>query len=311
MIYYFAYGSNMNKEQMTERCPESKELGEGFIKNYKIDFTKHSKKRKGGVADIVYSEGEMVCGVIYAISETDLAKLDGFEGYPTSYSRKSITCFLYLDNDSLPPELIPQKSVKTLQGEIPLLEMEALVYEVVNKSPSTIYPHISYLKLMQDAAKEHQFPGSYQKKLRNIGTEIRNRLNAAALDFFLELYDFVNNQEALAEACKDTGEFGGAGLVITGSTERKIQLKEQYDDLVVQTPYWKELSWLVNNIYESEYVEWLMDHQSNYVFFDHFGRAAQEYQRMNPNEDNPAGICQASITGAYALLTQGGLLHVE
>jgi gamma-glutamylcyclotransferase (GGCT)/AIG2-like uncharacterized protein YtfP len=296
---------------MADRCPNSTELGKGFIKDYKIDFTKFSKKRKGGVADIVYSEGEIVCGVIYAISESDLAKLDAFEGYPTSYSRKSIPCFLYPDSDSLPAELLPQKMVKTIQGQTPISQMEALVYEVVNKSPTTIYPHISYLKLMQDAAKEHCFPASYQKKLQEYGVEIRNRLNASALDFFLETYDFVNNQGALAEACKDTEEFGGAGLVITGSIERKIQLKEQYEDLVVLTPYWKELSWLVSNIYESEYVEWLMDYQSKYLFFDHFGRAAKEYQKMNPNEDNSIGICKACVTAAYALLTQGGLLHVE
>ena len=60
MINYFAYGSNMSYEQMKERCPDSKYVGIARLNGYKLDFTKMSTIRGGGVADIIESEKDCV-----------------------------------------------------------------------------------------------------------------------------------------------------------------------------------------------------------------------------------------------------------
>ena len=47
---YVAYGSNMNKMQMGQRCPNAKALGKGILKGYTLEF----RGRKGsGVATII------------------------------------------------------------------------------------------------------------------------------------------------------------------------------------------------------------------------------------------------------------------
>ena len=94
MINYFAYGSNMSYEQMKERCPDSKYVGIARLNGYKLDFTKMSRLRGGGVADIVESEDDCVYGVLYSITDDDLAKLDIKE---QGYTKQTVSCFKYDD----------------------------------------------------------------------------------------------------------------------------------------------------------------------------------------------------------------------
>jgi hypothetical protein len=115
-----------------------------------------------------------------------------------------------------------------------------------------------------------------------------------------------------AKKIEKTQEFGGADLVITGSEERKKQLNENYPfDLVVLTPYWKELSWVVSHIYNSESTKWLFNSFNKYIYFKEFGEAAIEYQNNNPNDIDHIGICRAGIAKAFSLLTEGGILFVD
>jgi hypothetical protein len=90
MKNYFAYGSNMSYEQMKERCPGSKYLGVARLNGYKLDFTKMSTIRGGGVADIVESADDCVYGILYSITDDDLAVLDvkekGYTRYDVDYS---------------------------------------------------------------------------------------------------------------------------------------------------------------------------------------------------------------------------------
>lgn len=92
-MYYFAYGSNLNRKQMAERCPESKPMFIAKLPNYKLVFAGWSRKWRGGVATIKLERGAKVLGAIYDITEKDLRRLDSCEGYPDSYSRIKITVF--------------------------------------------------------------------------------------------------------------------------------------------------------------------------------------------------------------------------
>lgn len=77
----FAYGSNLDWEQMTERCPSASFVGVARLASYRLAFTRWSQKRGCGVADIIPSGDCEVWGVLYEVSDDDMRALDRFEGY--------------------------------------------------------------------------------------------------------------------------------------------------------------------------------------------------------------------------------------
>jgi len=89
-VYYFAYASNLNRKQMAERAPESKAKFIATLPNFKLAFTARPG-RQDGVASITPHRGEKVIGAVYEISERDLKRLDGYEGYPVVYDRRKVT----------------------------------------------------------------------------------------------------------------------------------------------------------------------------------------------------------------------------
>ena len=90
-VYYFAYASNLNRGQMSQRCPDSQPRFLATLPNYRIIFTGWSRNWHGGVASIKPTKGEKVIGAIYEVAESCLAKLDMHEG--PKYRRKPITVF--------------------------------------------------------------------------------------------------------------------------------------------------------------------------------------------------------------------------
>ena len=81
-MFYFAYGSNLNKKQMKRRCKDSLFLQKIILKNYTLCF-----RSKYGVADIDKKSGSKVYGALYKISKSDESKLDIYEEYPTLYKK--------------------------------------------------------------------------------------------------------------------------------------------------------------------------------------------------------------------------------
>ena len=102
-MYYFAYGSNLSKKQMKERCPDSKPMFVVTLPNYKLVFAGWFRQWRGGVASIQPFRGEKVLGAIYEVSERDLRRLDRYEGYPDNYKRVNVRVF---DEDGNPVEAV-------------------------------------------------------------------------------------------------------------------------------------------------------------------------------------------------------------
>ena len=63
-MLYFAYGSNMWRKQMTERCPDHECLGIAVLKDHALCFPRSSPIRLCGVAGIAESPGAEVWGVV-------------------------------------------------------------------------------------------------------------------------------------------------------------------------------------------------------------------------------------------------------
>jgi gamma-glutamylcyclotransferase len=88
-MYYFAYASNLSRNQMKERCPESKPLFNATLHNYRIVFTGWSRKWRGGIATIRYFRGDRVKGGVYKVSEECLKRMDKYEN--NAYQRLNVT----------------------------------------------------------------------------------------------------------------------------------------------------------------------------------------------------------------------------
>ncbi len=105
-MLYFAYGSNMDWNQMRERCPSSRFAGIAVLQDRKLAFTRKSVERGCGVADVVAEDGAHVWGVVYDIADLDVGKLDLSEGFrpgrdKNSYYRRE--CLVLLGGDEQRP----------------------------------------------------------------------------------------------------------------------------------------------------------------------------------------------------------------
>jgi hypothetical protein len=294
MPIYFAYGSNMKAEQMKNRCPSTRYIGRGVLRNHKIGFTRYSSKRESSVADIIPSSNQSVWGVIYEISENDLLQLDRHEGHPNIYKRikrtiLQITKLQYSNYDNL---LLSKEYT----------EVDAEVYDVVLKQIEPT-PNLDYLRLILDGAFEHDLPIAYQKVLLKFGENSYNKKLGAIIDRILYYEDIISKGLFPPEA-HSHDEWGGANLVITGEQEVKNQLNKNYPhDLVVLTPHSRELSWLIHSIYWDDKIAWQVDYSNKHGILNEFGEASIEYQKQHPEDNSPIGICLSVLIRAYKIFT--------
>ena len=75
-LYYFAYGSNMNKEQITARCTKPKVVAAAKLADHQLAFFGHSVVWDGAEETVVPAPGHDVWGVIYDLSSSDRERLD-------------------------------------------------------------------------------------------------------------------------------------------------------------------------------------------------------------------------------------------
>ena len=135
---YFAYGSNLDLIQMKRRCPSSRLISKGSLSCYRLTFNKFSSGWGGGVADVIQDQGSKVWGLVFEISDTDLERLDRYEGY-------------YKDQNSLYE--CWKAVINTPNGQI----SDVWVYTVVEKQ-KFVQPTVEYLQIIKDAAVRWNFP---------------------------------------------------------------------------------------------------------------------------------------------------------
>ena len=144
MIYYFAYGSNLDVSQMRMRCPDCRPVVTGRLLGYRLGFTRHSSGWNCGVADVIPCDGHKVWGLVYELSASDLELLDQHEGHPHAYTRF-------------------QRAITSADRSFPMV----WVYSVREKA-TFIPPSRIYLAILKRAATEHGFPDSYLRELDGI-----------------------------------------------------------------------------------------------------------------------------------------------
>ena len=78
---YFAYGSNLDLEQMAQRCPDAEIVGPVRLENYELRF------RGSGFATVAPKKGSVVYGLVWKLTPNCEQSLDRYEGYPRFYRR--------------------------------------------------------------------------------------------------------------------------------------------------------------------------------------------------------------------------------
>lgn len=139
-IIYFAYGSNLNIEEMNKRCPSSNILGSTILKDYKLVF-KGSSQGKSYLT-IEESPNSIVPIEIYQISSLDEKRLDIYEGYPNLYSKNEIS--------------LPFKNPNSKE----LQEIKGIIY-IMNPLYSYNKPSYSYYLICQKGYLDFQFDLQY------------------------------------------------------------------------------------------------------------------------------------------------------
>lgn len=135
------------------RCPEHQIEGIAVLRNYKIAFTRFSKwRRKCGVADVVQAPGNIVWGVLYLLSDSDLKSLDQSEGadYKT------------------PPNAYDRVTLPVLRDGNPAQPIAAQVYVVPSESRGLYRPNKAYKRLLIDGARAAGIPEEYISELEKI-----------------------------------------------------------------------------------------------------------------------------------------------
>ena len=126
-IYYFAYGTNLNKKKFLRRYKDSKIIKKYYLNNYQIVF-----RTKYKVPDLQRNFKSVVPGIIYEINKKIEKKLDKYEDYPNMYIKKY---FKYK-------------------------KKRVMFYSIKNKT-SVKKPNGYYFKIMMEGYRQNNFKKSF------------------------------------------------------------------------------------------------------------------------------------------------------
>ena len=98
---YAAYGSNMDPEQMLERCPHSPAAGTGWLPGWRLTFGGEEHGWDGALPMVVPDSASQVFVALYEVSPQDLHALDVWESADTGLYERIRLRVSTLDEDVL------------------------------------------------------------------------------------------------------------------------------------------------------------------------------------------------------------------
>jgi gamma-glutamylcyclotransferase (GGCT)/AIG2-like uncharacterized protein YtfP len=138
---YAAYGSNMDPEQMLDRCPHSPAAGTGWLNGWRLTFGGEELGWDGALAMVVPDASSQVFVALYDVSPQDHAKLDYWEGADDGLYNK-------------------------IKLRISALEGDLLAWVYVLDAYEGGLPSARYLGLIAEAAQAAGAPDEYVAELR-------------------------------------------------------------------------------------------------------------------------------------------------
>lgn len=154
-MLYFAFGSNLDPEQMRARCPAHRPIGVAVLRDHKLVFPIFSESWGGGVASLQLSHGNDVWGVLHELSDEDLAALDRCEGFHGPGSPHNLYERQHVWVELVRPE----------DGSVPR-RVKAEAYFAHTANPSA--PSRRYMEAVLRGAHAHRLPDDYVAVLTRI-----------------------------------------------------------------------------------------------------------------------------------------------
>ena len=122
-IYYFAYGTNLNKRIFLKKFKDAKIIKKYTLKNFEVVF-----RTKYVIPDLQKKLNSKARGLIYKINKDIEKKLDRYEDYPRLYLKKY---FKYGKKE--------------------------IMFYYMRKKSSPIKPRGYYFKIMKDGYRQNNF----------------------------------------------------------------------------------------------------------------------------------------------------------
>ncbi|HEY2953964.1 MAG TPA: gamma-glutamylcyclotransferase family protein [Candidatus Eisenbacteria bacterium] len=156
-MLYFAYGSNLDPEQMESRCPGATVVGLAALHDHRLSFPRNSDRWGGGVSSLQLAHGHTVWGMLFDLTEEQIAALDRYEGFVgpgnqhNVYDREQVTVELTRPDDGSFPRRV-----------------RAWAYLARPSNPSP--PSRRYMETVLRGARHHRLPEEYVAKLAGVTT---------------------------------------------------------------------------------------------------------------------------------------------
>jgi len=138
---YAAYGTNLDAEQMRQRCPLATLVGTGWLIGWRLTFGGEDLGWEGALATVVEDVGDQVFVTVYDVTPQDEEALDRWESAATGLYRK-------------------------IRVRVQLLTGEKLAWLYILDGYEGGLPSARYLGLMADAAEKAGAPDDYVTALR-------------------------------------------------------------------------------------------------------------------------------------------------
>jgi len=182
--FYFAYGSNMDKDTLRERRGiEWTRAVPALARGWRLSVNKPSLLGTGeAMATIVADPAGEVWGVLYEIATTDYEHLEFTEGVKIDhYRRVTVVVEPATAWDGVERGTIGANTVE--RGTIERITVEAVTLASDHRDPG-IRPTRRYMNLLLAGAADHGLPASWIDFLRAIEAAEESADNAALRPFF-------------------------------------------------------------------------------------------------------------------------------
>ena len=147
----FAYGSNLNQSDLDRYTTERKtaavfprKVCNAYLQGWRIGWTAYSKVRQCGVLNLVPDKEARTWGVLFSLTDEELALFDRKEGHPKHYRRTPVTAY---DSDGN------------------AYDAETYVAYPCAKTEH-FYPNRHYLTVVIEGMKTHDLPETYIQDLK-------------------------------------------------------------------------------------------------------------------------------------------------
>jgi gamma-glutamylcyclotransferase (GGCT)/AIG2-like uncharacterized protein YtfP len=151
-MHYFAYGSNLDPQQMAQRCPGASVVGLGELRDHKLTFPLTSHDWGGGVASVGVAHGGSVWGVVYELTDAHMAALDRYEHFVGAGDQHNL-----YDRETTSVQL-----TRADDGSFPR-RLHAWIYLARGSNPAP--PSRRYLDAIVRGARHHRLPDDYVARL--------------------------------------------------------------------------------------------------------------------------------------------------